>query len=134
MALSPSTVLYILHHYFLFSIPVFIATHQLSLIAGLASFSSWRCKGFLLQNTGFRTCRLSRCSVWVQLPHGMWDLNSLIRNRTCVSCIERQTLNHWTTREVPLHHCLFLTLLSPLRTIFYLFNGQSLLLLAPGNH
>ena len=28
-------------------------------------------------------------------------LSSLTRDRTCASCIERQILNHWTTREVP---------------------------------
>ena len=110
VALSPSTAFYSPHHCFLLSIPVFIAAHRLSLVAALGDFSSWWCKGFLLQNTGSRACRLSRCSVWVQLPHGMWDLSSLTRNRTCVPCIERQILNHWTTREVPLHHCLFLKL------------------------
>ena len=31
---------------------------------------------------------------------GVWDLSSLIRDRTCVSCIERPSLNHWTTRDV----------------------------------
>ena len=30
----------------------------------------------------------------------MWDLSSLIRDRTCVPCIRRRILNHWTTREV----------------------------------
>ena len=30
----------------------------------------------------------------------MWDLNSLTRDQTCVPCIGRQILNHWTTREV----------------------------------
>ena len=33
----------------------------------------------------------------------MWNLVSLIRNRTQVPCIERWSLNHWTTREVPTH-------------------------------
>ena len=32
----------------------------------------------------------------------MWDLSSLSRDWTPVFCIGRQTLNHWTTREVPL--------------------------------
>ena len=44
--------------------------------------------------------RLS-CHVQVQFPHGMWNLSSLTRDRTCVLCIGRQILNHWTTREVP---------------------------------
>ena len=30
----------------------------------------------------------------------MWDLSSQARDWTRVSCIERQILNHWTTREV----------------------------------
>ena len=31
------------------------------------------------------------------MPCGMWDLRSLTRDRTCVPCIGRQILNHWTT-------------------------------------
>ena len=31
----------------------------------------------------------------------MWDLNSLTRAQTCIPCIGRLILNHWTTREVP---------------------------------
>ena len=38
-------------------------------------------------------CRLD-CPV-------MMDLSSLNRNGTCVPCIGRQILNHWTTGEVP---------------------------------
>ena len=34
--------------------------------------------------------------------HAMWELSSLTRDRTCIPCIGRQTLNHWTTREGPL--------------------------------
>ena len=32
----------------------------------------------------------------------MWDLSSPTRDQTCISCIARQILNHWTTREVPI--------------------------------
>ena len=32
----------------------------------------------------------------------MWDLSSLTRDQTCVPCIGRRILYHWTTREVPL--------------------------------
>ena len=42
----------------------------------------------------------------------MWDLSSLMTNQTCVPCIERWILNHWTTREVP-GILLFLLLWSP---------------------
>ena len=31
----------------------------------------------------------------------MWDLSSLTRDQTHVSCVAGQILNHWTTREVP---------------------------------
>ena len=34
----------------------------------------------------------------------MWDLSSLTRDGTCTLCIGRQSLNHWTTREVPFIH------------------------------
>ena len=30
----------------------------------------------------------------------MWDLSSLTRDRTHTPCIERQSVNHWTAREV----------------------------------
>ena len=33
--------------------------------------------------------------------HCMWDLSSPIRNRTGAPCTGRQSLNCWTTREVP---------------------------------
>ena len=45
---------------------------------------------FLLQCTGF-SC--SSC--------GTWDLSSPTRDQTCIPCIGRWILNHWTTREVP---------------------------------
>ena len=35
---------------------------------------------------------------WLQ---GMWDLSSQTRDQTCVLCIGRWILNHWTTRQVP---------------------------------
>ena len=31
----------------------------------------------------------------------MWDLGSPIRDQTCIPCIARQILKHWTSREVP---------------------------------
>ena len=38
------------------------------------------------------------------MPHGTWNLISLIKSRTCVPCTGRQILNHWTASEVsPLH-------------------------------
>ena len=41
------------------------------------------------------------CGAWAQLLYSMWDLSSLIRDQTQVPCTSRQTLKHWTTREVP---------------------------------
>ena len=35
--------------------------------------------------------------------------SSLTRDQTCTPCIGRQTLNHWTTREVPIYY-IFLVL------------------------
>ena len=35
------------------------------------------------------------------MPCSMWDLSSLTRDQTCLPCIGRQILYHWTTREVP---------------------------------
>ena len=36
------------------------------------------------------------------LPECMWDLSSPTRDRTCIPWIGMQSLNHWTTSEVPL--------------------------------
>ena len=38
--------------------------------------------------------------VSVFWPRGMWDLSSTTRDWTCTPCIGRQSLNHWTAREV----------------------------------
>ena len=67
----------------------------------------------MLQSTGCRACRLQRSqlmgSMWAQqLEHttlvalDMWDLSSATRDQTSIPCIDRQILNPWTTREVPL--------------------------------
>ena len=34
-------------------------------------------------------------------PSCLWDLSSLSRNQTQAPAVEAQSLNHWTTREVP---------------------------------
>ena len=39
--------------------------------------------------------------VLVFWPRGMWEHSSPARDRTCTPCIERWSLSHWTTREVP---------------------------------
>ena len=38
--------------------------------------------------------------VLVFCLQGMWDLSSPTRDQTCIPCIGRWSLNHWTTREV----------------------------------
>jgi len=54
-----------------------------------------------------RACSgLSTCGTRAYLPQDMWDLSSLDRDRTCVSCLGRWILHHWTTKEVP--ECLYL--------------------------
>ena len=39
--------------------------------------------------------------VLIFWPQGIWDLSSLTRDQTRAPYIERQSLNHRTTREVP---------------------------------
>ena len=50
----------------------------------------------------------------------MWDLSSLTRDQTHVPYIERQVLNHWTTREVPEKRG-FLLLLFIIFLLFFYF-------------
>ena len=38
----------------------------------------------------------------------MWDLSSPTRDQTCIPCIGRQLLNHWTTGEVPVFIFMFI--------------------------
>ena len=44
---------------------------------------------------------LSSSGTWAYLPCGTWDLRSLTRDWTCVSCIGRRVPNHRTTWEDP---------------------------------
>ena len=39
--------------------------------------------------------------VLVFWPQDMWDLSSSTRDQTCTPCFGRQSLNHYTSREVP---------------------------------
>ena len=38
---------------------------------------------------------------WFFGPQSTWDLSLPTRDQTHTPCIGRQSLNHWTTREVP---------------------------------
>ena len=40
---------------------------------------------------------------WGCWPWGMWVLSSLTRDQILTLCSGKQSLNHWTTREVPTH-------------------------------
>ena len=62
-------------------------------------FFFFGCGPFLMVFVEFVTI-LFLFYVLVFWPQGMWDLSSLTRDRTHTSCIGRQTLNHWATREV----------------------------------
>ena len=42
---------------------------------------------------------------FLAVPHVMWDLSSSTRDWTLAPCNGRQSLNHWTTKEIP--HCHF---------------------------
>ena len=46
---------------------------------------------------------------WSFWPRGMWHLSSLTRDQTHNPCTGRQSLNHWTTREVPVGLCFYCT-------------------------
>ena len=76
-------------NYLFLAVWVFVAVSGLSLGRRVgATLQVWR--------TGFPLW-----STWALLPHGVWDLRSWTRDWTPVPCIDRQILNHWTTREVP---------------------------------
>ena len=39
--------------------------------------------------------------IFMTVPHGMWGLSSLIRDRICALCCGTWNLNHWTAGGVP---------------------------------
>ena len=79
---------------------VFIALHQFPLDAASGSYSPAVVPGFSLRSTGPRAR-----AQWLWRT-GLAPLRHVesprTRDRTCVPCIGRQILNHWTTREVQL--------------------------------
>ena len=84
-------VVFLLHIYFIL---LFLAASSLKL---------WHAGPFIVRCRLFSSCSaygLSGCGVRASLPHSMWGLSSPTRGWTCVPCIGRQILNHWTTREV----------------------------------
>ena len=59
----------------------------------------------------------SSCSAQVQMLLGMWDLCSWTRDLTCVPCIGKWILNHWTLVSPLLNNFLYVF---GLRLIFIL--------------
>ena len=69
------------------------------------------CNRFNKVFTEFVTILVLFCVLFFWGPQAMWDLNSPTRDQTYTPCTGRQSLNHWTTREVP-ETSLFLTFTS----------------------
>ena len=44
---------------------------------------------------------LQYCLCFVFWPQDMWDFSSPTRDWTCIPCIGRWSLNHWSTKEIP---------------------------------
>ena len=65
----------------------------LSLVAASGGYSSFQCVGFSLPRL------LLRGTMDLVASRSMGSFRT--RNQTCIPCIGRWTLNHWTTREVP---------------------------------
>ena len=72
------TIVYIIHSFFFFNVDHFFLSVY------------WICYNIA-----------SFLYVLVVWSWGMWDLSSLTRDRTLSPCVGRQSLNPWTTREVP---------------------------------
>ena len=83
MNVHSSTFFFLIQHLFKKLINLLIWLSQVLVVARGLSNGAW-----VLEH------RLSSC--------GTWDLSSLTRHRACVPCIGRQSLNHWTTREIPI--------------------------------
>ena len=84
---------------------VFVAMHGLSLVVAggatlLGSARAAHCIGFSLQSRGSRRAGLSSwgARAWLVAPQHV--RSSWTRGRTCIPCIGRWILNHWTTRDV----------------------------------
>ena len=63
---------------------------------------------FLASSGLCSSMQIFHCGVWASLYLWMGldtlqhvDFSSPTMDRTCIPCIGRQILNHWTTREVP---------------------------------
>ena len=66
-------------------------------------FSSWACFCCRAWAQQLWLMDFSSYGMWVLLPRSTWDLSLLIMDGTCVLYTKRWILNHWTTKEVPMH-------------------------------
>ena len=68
-------------------------------VSHCSSFSC--CTAQALEHTGFSSCDMRAQQLWCVglAASGNMD-SSQTRDRTCVLCIGRQILNHWTVKEV----------------------------------
>ena len=78
-------------------------------------FIDWWCGPFLKSLLNLLTILLL-FYVLVFWPQGMWGFGSLTRDGTHTPCIGRRSLNHWTTREVPVALNLFLSRKTEIRS------------------
>ena len=103
--------IYLFIYFYFWPCWVFVAALKLSLVVVSGSYSSLQCMGFLawwllLWSTGSRCVSFSSSGTWAQWLWCMglvapWHVKSYwTRDQTHVPYIERQILNHWTTREV----------------------------------
>ena len=72
---------------------LFLATLDLHCSARAYPCGGLPCCRARVQSTGFTSC-----GTWVWLPRGHVG-SSRTRDRTCIPCIGRRILSHWTTRK-----------------------------------
>ena len=82
---------------------LFMTVHRLLSSCGVRVFLFSSCGVWVPERVSsvVEVHELSSCGAQAQLTRSMCYLCSLTRDRTCVPCIVRQILYHWTTREVP---------------------------------
>ena len=83
--------------FFLKSVCLFIWLHQI-LVEAHGLFPEMQLLQFY--HLGFRTSGFSSYGGWGLVAPQHMDLSSPTKDETRVFCIGKQTLNHWTTREV----------------------------------
>ena len=110
--------------------PMLAAGDTVYIFFGCAGSLLWHAVCIQLQSMALKQASVSRYCAWTQLPHGMWDLSSLVRDQTHVPCVGRQILNHRAAREV-WHHIKYLPKVTKLQSGRTGFN-LTLLYYTPG--